>query len=309
MFLGKGNVTPVIALCLHRVMDTEVPLFPPLKIKVFEKLISDLSEHFDFLTPSEFHTLKVVELSRPLIILTFDDGYKDFIDHVMPVLAKKRIKANHNIVYTAAEKGELIWTQRMNMILDEIYKKRTITDFKFADKNIKIDYSEPLTVLKRRVFNILFRMNYQQIDEYIAVKENALGLRKYTDQMMNWEEIRQCSNAGIEIGSHTLTHAPMLDLNADTVNEIRSSKELIEQKLGIAVNTFAFPNGKVSPHTYQLAINAGYQNLLFIEGDPTNDDLVLAKDKTHLFRRLVGHKGFAENVFNIYGFHRWIKRR
>jgi peptidoglycan/xylan/chitin deacetylase (PgdA/CDA1 family) len=59
---------------------------------------------------------------------------------------------------------------------------------------------------------------------------------------MTWNEVREARRNGISFGSHTMTHPQLRDLSMDEVAEqITFSKQLIEQELGCAVESFAYP--------------------------------------------------------------------
>lgn len=61
---------------------------------------------------------------------------------------------------------------------------------------------------------------------------------------MNWEQIGELAQANIAIGSHALTHRSLGRLSASEVeNEVRQSKEIIEQQLGTTASSFAYPFG------------------------------------------------------------------
>jgi len=64
---------------------------------------------------------------------------------------------------------------------------------------------------------------------------------------LNWAQIKELSDAGIEIGSHAVTHANLLKLAPiDAFNEISSSKKIIEDKIGKDVRFFAYPFGGIN---------------------------------------------------------------
>jgi peptidoglycan/xylan/chitin deacetylase (PgdA/CDA1 family) len=64
-------------------------------------------------------------------------------------------------------------------------------------------------------------------------------------ELMNWEEIREMSAAGIEIGAHTRTHPDLTRLSeAELDLEIRGNLEEIERATGVSVHTFAYPFGR-----------------------------------------------------------------
>ena len=59
---------------------------------------------------------------------------------------------------------------------------------------------------------------------------------------MTWGQIRELRKAGVSFGSHTVTH-PQLKLLGDKEvrHELQHSKDTIEQELGCAVTSFAYP--------------------------------------------------------------------
>ncbi|MGA9308613.1 MAG: polysaccharide deacetylase family protein [Candidatus Sulfotelmatobacter sp.] len=84
---------------------------------------------------------------------------------------------------------------------------------------------------------------------------------------LTWGEVRELNNHGILFGSHTVTHPQLRELSASAINvEIRDSKTAIEEKLGSAVDSFAYPYAfpqTDSDFTNMLRDSlrqAGYQN-------------------------------------------------
>jgi len=66
--------------------------------------------------------------------------------------------------------------------------------------------------------------------------------------------------AGWEIGAHTLTHPHLSELPAATAaHELSASKAALEQRLGVAVQSFAYPYGDLSPETKRLVAAAGFR--------------------------------------------------
>lgn len=79
--------------------------------------------------------------------------------------------------------------------------------------------------------------------------------------MLSWKEVGEAAESGIEIGGHTLTH-PALDTLSPTqaLHEIRHSKAAIEDRLGLAVRSFAYPFGYYDQRVRALIIEAGYES-------------------------------------------------
>lgn len=63
--------------------------------------------------------------------------------------------------------------------------------------------------------------------------------------LMDWAGVSELRAAGWEIGAHTRTHPDLTRLPAAVVrDEVGRSKELLEQRLGVPVPTFAYPYGR-----------------------------------------------------------------
>lgn len=71
--------------------------------------------------------------------------------------------------------------------------------------------------------------------------------------MLNWHEIEEMNQWGIEFGAHTLTHPDLTQLSRDQMEkEICDSKKIIEKRLGKTVFCFAYPYGRYNEHVRKL---------------------------------------------------------
>jgi peptidoglycan/xylan/chitin deacetylase (PgdA/CDA1 family) len=72
--------------------------------------------------------------------------------------------------------------------------------------------------------------------------------------MLSWDEMREMQRCGIDFGAHTLTHPDLTALPVDRIEtEMRRSKEIIEQALGAAAATFAYPYGRYDARSCAIA--------------------------------------------------------
>lgn len=85
---------------------------------------------------------------------------------------------------------------------------------------------------------------------------NAIGRKGF----MTWDELREMIRAGMVIGDHTRTHPYLTKIKTEAAlwDEIYGSKQLLEQKLGISVNEFAYPFGRYNATTTAFVKKAGY---------------------------------------------------
>jgi Predicted xylanase/chitin deacetylase len=76
---------------------------------------------------------------------------------------------------------------------------------------------------------------------------------------MNRAQIREISDHGHEIGSHTLTHANLTFLSdADVVRELVDSKHILEDITGKQVTSLSFPFGSWNKRVWEKAQELGY---------------------------------------------------
>jgi peptidoglycan/xylan/chitin deacetylase (PgdA/CDA1 family) len=61
-------------------------------------------------------------------------------------------------------------------------------------------------------------------------------------ECLTWSQVRELQNAGMQFGSHTVTHPQLKNLDLKNLDdEIRCSKQRIEEELGCGVASFSYP--------------------------------------------------------------------
>jgi peptidoglycan/xylan/chitin deacetylase (PgdA/CDA1 family) len=76
---------------------------------------------------------------------------------------------------------------------------------------------------------------------------------------MTWDELRKCSDRGVEIGSHTLTHAHLATLNdPELERELVESRLRLEEELQRPCRFLAYPYGEHNDRVRSAARRAGY---------------------------------------------------
>ncbi|MDA1090445.1 MAG: polysaccharide deacetylase family protein [Proteobacteria bacterium] len=102
-------------------------------------------------------------------------------------------------------------------------------------------------------------------------REKLLGFYDSANLLMeflSWDDCREMAAAGMTIGSHTLNHVHLADLDdARAEAEIKGSKQLIEKELGRACDHFCCPFGREHidyrpGHHTDMARRAGYRTFL-----------------------------------------------
>lgn len=74
---------------------------------------------------------------------------------------------------------------------------------------------------------------------------------------LNLDQLKELAAYGIEIGAHSITH-PSLTKVKNANEEITKSKKVLEDKLGVVVTTFAYPNGSWNDEIVKMVKAAGF---------------------------------------------------
>jgi len=104
---------------------------------------------------------------------------------------------------------------------------------------------------------------------------------------MAWDQLAEMRDAGVDIESHTYSHSSLkspgalvdrkaaegirkdvaaLGVDGWLRKEIIGSKEMLENKLGIKVNAFAYPYGKYNEKALEMVKEAGYEAAFTVYG-------------------------------------------
>lgn len=303
--LKPGTLT---ILSLHRISREKNYFWNPI-----------LPEHFDMLcayVSRRYHVIRFDQIcqfkrqKKPLIILSFDDGYYDFMEQAMPVLKKYNIPANQNLVIDCLEKNMPIWTERMNILFQYLYENNVNeAAFEFPDDKILLrELGGNWTLFYNSVYKRLLGQESPGRGNLIAAAEQKYGVRPEV-KMMNWTDAASLTGNNIEIGNHSYTHEVISTLKdpADLHREIIRSKEVLETRLRIPVTIFSYPNGQVNPSLVDLFASAGYEHILEVN-EKVNQIKKLSGEINTYNRITIGDEVFGKTVMRVELFQSIIKK-
>lgn len=133
-------------------------------------------------------------------------------------------------------------------------KKQIILTF---DDGYTDNYNYAFPLLKKYGFKcviyLLSHLNYNKWD--VEVKENP----EHKFDLMDMSMIKEMEEYGIEFGGHTKTHPKLATLPIEIAQEeILTSKKVLEEKLGHALISFAYPYGNLNEDVKKIVKNSGY---------------------------------------------------
>jgi peptidoglycan/xylan/chitin deacetylase (PgdA/CDA1 family) len=81
------------------------------------------------------------------------------------------------------------------------------------------------------------------------------------NRIMNWEQATKLLSEGMEIGSHTSSHAILTTIPDDQARqELVGSKKEIESKLGVEISSFCYPGGFFNSSHEKMVNETGYRS-------------------------------------------------
>jgi len=111
-----------------------------------------------------------------------------------------------------------------------------------------------------------FRDNYENGFSLLLRHQKSAALFVVVDwigqkDFMSWSEIRELADAGVTMGSHSLSHRwlPNIMDERELDDEIFGSKKIIEDRLGREVRHFCYPVGGVDERVAERVKRAGYK--------------------------------------------------
>jgi peptidoglycan/xylan/chitin deacetylase (PgdA/CDA1 family) len=263
---GRG-----VILTFHHVRPAKPRAFSPNRLLEITPDFLDVTlrtaraEGFDIVALDDLPArLRGEGKSRPFAVLTFDDGYRDNVEHAAPVLRR------HGVPWTlfvatdfAGGTGRLWWLE-----LEEAVARLDRVSLALAGETIDL----PCQTAREKwaaFETIYWRLRAgpeHLLREKVAVLADLAGIDSAAlvrELCLGWPELEALAkDPAVTIGAHTRSH-PMLAKHdeASARAEIGDSKSIIERKLSRRVGHFAYPVGdetSAGAREFRLAREAGF---------------------------------------------------
>lgn len=243
--------------------ENEFPYFKYLHIEDFKKQLEFFGNEFGFLSQQDLIESVQTGVTKPGIILTFDDAFKDHYRYVFPELQKlglwgvfyvptspyvnKKILDVHRVHLLLGKFGG----ERILSLLSEYVEKKMLSHSDIKDYH-QMTYQTQQHDMHKDAVAVKRILNYFVSYQYRAKLIDRLMSELFEDQdqllndfYMSTNELSEMSLAGMMIGSHTVSH-PVLSKQSDDEQrtEIENSFSFLYDNVrGITHKTFCYPHG------------------------------------------------------------------
>ena len=259
--LINNRKNTVTILNLHSVTDNNSKC-NQLTPKLFEDLVIFVKKNFTLVAFSDLK--REIISDKPLMILSFDDGYKDFMEYVIPILDKYEIKCNQNIIPDCIEKQ----LPPVCVIVQDFICQAPVELLKKIDLQ-EINIERYINNRKKLGVVVSSYIKSRSIQEqkliYEKLRPQLLDYEEFTPtQMMSKEDVMEIIH-NHEIGAHSYEHASMnYETSEYFKSDLKKCKNYFSNNFGIQVDIYAFPNGSYSKKHISMALENGFEEILLV---------------------------------------------
>lgn len=197
----------------------------------------------------------------PLLAITFDDGQLDNHEHALPVLDAVGLKASFFIPTGHVERSEPIWHDRLGFaVLAAGRSEAALAELRALYSASGVGPPEARDPISHAA-ETAKQMTPAKRADFVAEIERCgggVGLPAWAG-LMQPQQIRQLSEGGHEVGSHTVNHVLLPQCAPEELaSELTESRRALEEWTGNAVESFCYPNGDSSADVAAAVGAAGY---------------------------------------------------
>lgn len=246
-------------LMFHRVLPPaecrDYP-FPSLVVDTdaFAAMVDWLASHTT-VCPALAATPAVAAAERPVVAITFDDGYEDNHRWAAPILEAAGLRATFYVATGFVDHG-LLWYDRAALLIRNApaaVLAAAAAAVGMPAPGASATAVDPWVEALKRMPSPARRQWLDQVGAQVALRDQD----RFAP--MRPEQLRELLARGHEIGSHTVQHEilPLLD-DAALRHELTASRDRLREWLGQDVVGFCYPNGSYDDRVAEAVAAAGY---------------------------------------------------
>ncbi len=221
--------------------------------------------------------------TRPFAVLTFDDGYRDLVEHALPILESHRAPFTAYVTAGFADRGARLWW----LELEESIRRLQHVDIVVGERRIVRRCGDARE--KAAAFaDIYWAIRAGDETALLAVVSElsaraGLDARAVAAQTcLDWDGVRALAKCELAtLGAHSLTHPRLAKLEADAARrEMAESRARIAAETGVTPRHFCYPvgdPGSAGRREFDLAAELGFDSAV-----TTRPGVIFAAHRRHL---------------------------
>jgi peptidoglycan/xylan/chitin deacetylase (PgdA/CDA1 family) len=250
----------LIVLTYHRVLDAgEQGLFNPSLVSttpsMFEWQMRKVAR--DYRVVSLHDVLEAFRGGRPLptraVLITFDDGYRDFGEVAWPILRRLGLPAALFVPTGYPDRPDRrFWWDRLAAAFQRADPRALSA---LLGGSTIVYWPEGWRRALRDVVAQLKSLPHAQAMMVVESVLSRLGEQKLSPRssVLGWSELRELAREGVSMCPHSRNHAALTRLPLSAARaEVRDSVEDLRREIGSAPPAFAYPFGDHDPTIVEL---------------------------------------------------------
>jgi peptidoglycan/xylan/chitin deacetylase (PgdA/CDA1 family) len=244
---GRGAV-----LAFHRVREPDATMafgtngqncVPPARLRAL--LAALAADDVDVVTLDEAAARLRAPSPRRFVCLTFDDGYRDNLEALLPILEAFSMPATIYIAPGLLDGSAKLWWYALDHALASADMLRLPADLGGGIHARAPDQKRAAFATVTRLMLLSPPHDAARIADALAASHGADYAALARAHMLDWEGVRRLAASPlIEIGAHTTSHPSLARLDdAAAQAEMAGSRDRLAQETGRAVRHFAYPFG------------------------------------------------------------------
>jgi peptidoglycan/xylan/chitin deacetylase (PgdA/CDA1 family) len=255
----------LIVLNLHNVGPARGRFTRPIPPAVFDQLVGWLDRECHLTTFDRLDAADPAD-GRVRAILSFDDGYRDFVEYAMPVLERHGVRANQNVVPGCVESGRAPWNVELLDALERV-PLALLRSLRLPKELSRPPARESELMRWGVELSGILKMRPRQEREPLVMDlmtQLQEGLEGDGQAMMTAEDAVEAAQLH-EIGLHSYAHDSMeFETDEFFSADLRRCRSWYREHLAADARVYAFPNGSYRDSQASIAQRTGIQHVLAV---------------------------------------------
>ncbi len=252
-------------LMYHRVLDAgSTAACSPSVISAtpaaFDEQMRQVARRYRALSLDE--ALECVRNGRSLparaVLITFDDGCRDFGEVAWPILRRYKLPAT--VFVPSAFPGHparSFWWDRLHAAIEGTRRQALETPAGRLPLGTVAERRAAVGCLQRIVKRTPHAEAMRMVDGWCR---ELGGQQPPPNEVLRWDELRALAADGATIGAHTRTHPALTQLSTEEAREeIRQSAADVRREIGSCPPVFAYPFGDHDDRIVQVVREEGFE--------------------------------------------------
>jgi len=269
------NRKQAVVLTYHLIHD-KAPCESTRQICSISK--DEFERHINYLT-SNYRIVPLTEIvdgirnrnsfPEKYLAITFDDGFRNFYSIAYPILRRNRIPVTVFVSTSLIGSNELFWFDKLERLILSCHVKQILILLDGVPREVNMGRKDQaisqIAAWLKKLPQCKIEKTLSQLEGYLKISRADLYSPADEYLPMSWDEVKELAkDKNVTIGSHTCHHSIVRHLSEDKLHEeIFDSKKTLEDKLGMSIEHFSYPNGQPGDFNQKaknMLVHAGYKS-------------------------------------------------